>query len=141
MAKEIVRKLKLTIPAGQATPTPPIGPALSPYGVNTHDFCTQFNDKTRSAMGIMTPVIITVYKDRTFSLEIKNPSVSELIKRTIDIEKGSGTPNTKKVGKISRLQIVEIANKKKGDFNTEDIEKISKIVEGTARQMGIDVVE
>jgi large subunit ribosomal protein L11 len=141
MAKEINKILKLVIPAGQATPAPPIGPTLSPYGLNMQDFCNQFNDKTRPQAGILTPVILTIYKDRSFKMEIKTPPTSELIRRAINIKKGSATPNLKKVGKITRAQIKEIVATKMVDFNTDDANEAMKIVEGSARQMGVEVVE
>jgi len=139
MAKEITKKLKLVIPAGQATPAPPIGPALSPYGINIGDFTAKFNEKTRENNGILTPVILTIYKDRTFSFETKTPPTSELIRRKLNIKKGSSTPNLEKVGKITRKQMEEIAEIKMVDLNTTDINQAVKIIEGQARQMGIEV--
>jgi len=141
MAKEILQTLKLVIPAGGATPAPPIGPTLSPYGINMQDFCNQFNDKTKDKGGILTPVVLTIYKDKSFSIVLKTPPTSELIRRTINIKKGSATPNLDKVGKITRAQIDEICNIKMVDLNTTDIVKARKIVEGSAKQMGVEVVD
>lgn len=141
MAKEISKILKLVIPAGGATPAPPIGPTLSPYGINMGEFCTQFNDKTKDKGGILTPVILTIYKDRSFSIVLKTPPTSELIRRAINIKKGSDTPNLKKVGKITRAQIKEICETKMVDFNTDEMEKAMKTVEGSAKQMGIEVID
>lgn len=139
MAKEIVNKMKLTIPAGRASMAPPIGPALAPTGINTNEFVTKFNEQTADAQGILTPVIITIYDDRSFTLEFKTPPVSELIRRTLNIKKGSDTPNLKKVGKLTIKQVDEIIEIKKPDLNTNDIEASRKIIAGTARQMGIEI--
>jgi large subunit ribosomal protein L11 len=138
MAKEIKKVIKITIPAGQATMAPPIGPTLAPYGINTQDFCTQFNDKTREDNGILTPVVLTIYEDRTFSFITKTPPTSELIRRELNIKKGSGQPNLKKVGKLTREQLMKIVEIKMPDLNTTDPEQGLKIVAGTAKQMGID---
>jgi large subunit ribosomal protein L11 len=138
MAKEIKATVKLVIPAGQATPAPPIGPTLSQYGINMGDFCSQFNEKTREAQGILTPVVLTVYKDGSFSFITKTPPTSELIRRELKIKKGSGTPNIQKVGKLTNEQITRIAETKMPDLNTSDIEQAKKIIAGTARQMGIE---
>ncbi len=139
MAKEIEAMIKLQIPAGKATPAPPIGPALGQKGINIMQFCNEFNQKTKDQDGIILPVIITVYKDKSFTFEIKTPPVSELIKRTLKIEKGSGEPNKNKVGRLTKKQIREIAEKKLKDLNTDDIEAAMRIVEGTARSMGVEV--
>lgn len=141
MAKEITKVLKLVIPAGKATPAPPIGPTLSPYGINLSEFTTQFNDRTKEKMGILTPVILTIYKDRTFTMVLKTPPTSELIRRAIGITAGSATPNLKKVGKITKAQLEEIAKTKAVDMNTSDIAQIMKTVAGTAKQMGVEVVD
>lgn len=141
MAKEVAKALKLVIPAGGATPAPPIGPAISPYGINIQDFCSQFNERTKDKGGIRTPVILTIYKDRTFSIVLKTPPTSELIRREIGIKVGSATPNLKKVGKITKEQIKKICEIKMVDFNTTDMDKAMKIVEGSARQMGVEVVD
>lgn len=138
MAKEIKKIIKITIPAGQATPAPPIGPTLAPYGISTQEFCTQFNEKTREGNGILTPVIITIYEDRTFDFITKTPPTSELIRREIKIKKGSARPNLDKVGKLSKEQIQKIVEIKMPDLNTSDPEQAAKIVAGTARQMGIE---
>lgn len=139
MAKVIEAIIKLQIPAGKATPAPPIGPALGQKGINIMQFCNEFNQKTKDQDGIILPVIITVYKDKSFTFEIKTPPVSELIKRTLKIEKGSGEPNKNKVGRLTKKQIREIAEKKLKDLNTDDIEAAMRIVEGTARSMGVEV--
>lgn len=139
MAKEIEAIIKLQIPAGKATPAPPIGPALGQKGINIMQFCNEFNQKTKDQDGIILPVIITVYKDKSFTFEIKTPPVSELIKRTLKIEKGSGEPNKNKVGRLTKKQIREIAEKKLKDLNTDDIEAAMRIVEGTARSMGVEI--
>jgi len=137
--KEIKAVIKITIPAGQATAAPPIGPTLAPYGIATQDFCAQFNEKTREAQGILTPVILTIYDDRTFNFILKTPPTSELIRRELKIKKGSGQPNLKKVGKLTKEQIKRIFEIKQPDLNTKDLEKATKIIEGTAKQMGIEV--
>ena len=139
MAKVIAKKMKLTIPAGRATMAPPIGPALAPTGINTNEFVTRFNDQTAEGQGILTPVIITIFDDRSFELTFKTPPVSELIRREIKIAKGSATPNLKKVGRLSVAQIDKIIEIKKPDLNTDDIVQARKIIEGTARQMGITI--
>ncbi|MBC7194075.1 MAG: 50S ribosomal protein L11 [Caldisericia bacterium] len=139
MAKEVEAIIKLQIPAGKATPAPPIGPALGQKGINIMQFCNEFNQKTKDQDGIILPVIITVYKDKSFTFEIKTPPVSELIKRTLKIEKGSGEPNKTKVGRLTKKQVREIAEKKMKDLNTDDIEAAMRIVEGTARSMGVEV--
>jgi large subunit ribosomal protein L11 len=139
MAKEVEAIIKLQIPAGKATPAPPIGPALGQKGINIMQFCNEFNQRTKDQDGIILPVIITVYKDKSFTFEIKTPPVSELIKRTLKIEKGSGEPNKTKVGRLTKKQIREIAEKKMKDLNTDDIEAAMRIVEGTARSMGVEI--
>lgn len=139
MAKEIETKMKLTIPAGQASMAPPIGPALAPTGINTNEFVQRFNDETAEGQGILTPVIITIYDDRTFDLEFKTPPVSELIRRELGLKKGSATPNLKKVGKLTVEQVDKIVEIKRPDLNTNDIKQARKIVAGTAMQMGVEV--
>jgi len=139
MAKVVEKTMKLTIPAGKASMAPPIGPALAPTGINTNDFVTQFNDQTSDGQGILTPVIISIYDDRSFSLEFKTPPVSELIRRALKIKKGSDTPNLKKVGTLTIQQVDEIIAIKKVDLNTDDIVQSRKIIAGTARQMGIEI--
>lgn len=138
-AKEVVNKMKFTIPAGQATMAPPLGPALAPTGINSQEFITKFNETTREGQGILTPVIITIYNDKTFSLEYKTPPVSELIRRELKLKSGSATPNLKKVGKLTKEQVLKIIEIKKPDLNTSDEEAAYKIVEGTAKQMGVEV--
>ena len=139
MAKPIKAQLKITIPAGGATMAPPIGPTLAPYGINGQHFCTQFNEQTREDNGILTPVILTIYDDRSFDFVLKTPPTSELIRRELKIKKGSATPNLKKVGKLSRDQVMKIVEVKMPDLNTSDPEEAAKIVAGTAKQMGVTV--
>ncbi len=138
MAKEIKKVIKITIPAGMATMAPPIGPTLAPYGINTQDFCSQFNEQTRENNGILTPVVLTIYEDRSFDFILKTPPTSELIRRELKIKKGSGKPNLEKVGKLSKEQIMKIVEIKMPDLNTSDPEQAAKIVAGTAMQMGIE---
>ena len=140
MAKEIDNVVKLQIPGGKANPAPPIGPVLGQAGVNIMDFCKQFNAKTQKQMGQVFPVILTVYKDRSFTFELKQPPVSYLIKEAAKLKKGSGVPNREKVGKLNMAQVKEIAERKLPDLNTTDIDAASKIVVGTARSMGVDIV-
>lgn len=139
MAKKIIKIVKLHIEAAKATPAPPIGPALAQHGVNIGQFCQQFNDKTKDQAGFTLPVDITVYEDRSFDFKLKTPLTSQLIKKAAGIEKGSGDPTRKKVGKITKAQLREIAEKKLQDLNTKDIERAMQIVAGTARNMGIEV--
>ncbi len=139
--KKILTKVKLQIPAGQANPAPPIGPALAQHGINISDFCQKFNDATKDKAGFKIPVIITIYEDRTFDFELKQPLASDLIKKAAGIEKGSGEPNRKKVGKLTKEQIREIAQMKLPDLNTNDIEKAMKIIEAQAKGMGIEVID
>lgn len=139
MAKKVTQVLKLLIPAGGATPAPPIGPTLAPYGISTQQFCQEFNDKTRENNGVLTPVVLTIYEDRTFTFITKTPPTSELIRREIKISKGSPKSNTQKVGKITKEQVRKIAEIKMVDLNTTDVEQAMKIVEGTAMQMGVEV--
>ncbi len=140
MAKEIIAQVKLQIPAGQANPAPPVGPALGQHGVNIMEFCKAFNEKTSQEQGMIIPVILTVYADRSFSFITKTPPAAVLIKKAIGVEKGSGEPNKEKVGEISREQIEEIAKLKLKDLNARSLESATKIIEGTARNMGIKVV-
>ncbi len=139
--KEVVAQIKLQIPGGQASPAPPVGPALGQHGVNIMEFCKQFNEATKDKPGLIIPVIITVYKDRTFSFVLKTPPASVLLKRAAGLAKGSGEPNKVKVGKVTKSQIREIAEIKMKDLNANDIEAAMRIIEGTARSMGIEVVE
>ena len=131
--------IKLHIKAGKASPAPPIGPVLAQQGVNIGDFCQKFNDATISQEGFTIPVEITVYEDRSFTFKLKTVLTSELLKKAVGIEKGSGTPNRKKVAKITKKQLEEVARKKMIDLNTNDIEQAIKIVQGTAKSMGIEV--
>ncbi|RMG40164.1 MAG: 50S ribosomal protein L11 [Candidatus Dadabacteria bacterium] len=139
MAKEVVTQIKLQIPAGQASPAPPIGPALGQHGLNIMDFCKQFNAKTQKQAGEITPVVISVYKDRSFDFVLKTPPVSYLIKQAAKLKKGSGVPNRDKVGALTREQVLEIARKKMVDLNCYDEEAAMKIIMGTARSMGVDI--
>ncbi len=139
MAKEINKVIKITIPAGRATMAPPIGPTLAPYGINTQDFCAQFNEKTKEDNGILTPVVLTIYKDRSFDFILKTPPTSELIRRELKIKRGSGKPNVEKVGTLSKDQLKRIIEIKMPDLNTSDFDKAVKIIAGTAKQMGVGV--
>ena len=141
MAKKITGYIKLQIPGGAANPAPPVGPALGQKGVNIMEFCKQFNAKTQDAKGMLTPVVITVYADKSFTFITKVPPVPVLIKKAVGIESGSGEPNRKKVGKITKAQIQEIAQKKMPDLNTIDLESAMRMVAGTARSMGVEVVD
>jgi large subunit ribosomal protein L11 len=138
MAKEIKAVIKLVIAAGKASPAPPIGPTLSQYGINMGEFCSQFNEKTNDANGILTPIVLTIYKDSSFSFITKTPPTSELIRRELKIKAGSGVPNLTKVGKLTDEQLTKIAEIKLEDLNTTDIEQAKKIIAGTAQQMGIE---
>ncbi len=137
--KKIKAVVKLQIPAGQATPAPPVGPALAPHGLNLGDFCQKFNDATKNQVGSTIPAEVTIYDDRTYEFKLKNPPASELLKKAAGIEKGSGTPNKTKVGKITKEQLRKIAEQKLPDLNAEDITAAEKIIMGTARQMGIEI--
>lgn len=139
MAKEIKSVVKVQIAAGKATPAPPIGPALAPHGLNIAEFCQRFNAETQAMAGYVIPAEVTIYKDRSFTIKLKTPLCSQLIAKAAGVEKGSGAPNKTKVGKITKAQLKEIAEKKLPDLNTTDIEQAMKIVAGTARNMGIDV--
>lgn len=139
MAKRVKAIVKLQIQAGQATPAPPVGPALAQYGVNISEFCQRFNDATKNNQGFTIPVEIKVYGDRTYDFVLKQPPASELLKKAAGIEKGSGVPNKTKVAKITKAQLREIAKTKMPDLNATDIESAMKIIEGTARNMGITI--
>lgn len=141
MAKELKAQVKLQIPGGAATPAPPVGSSLGQHGVNIMDFCKQFNAATASRKGETVPVIISIYKDKTFSFIIKTPPVTELIKKKINLSKGSSKPHTDKVGKISWKDIEDIAKVKLPDLNAADIEQAKKIIAGSARSMGVDVID
>jgi len=139
MAKKIKALVKLQITGGQANPAPPVGTALGPHGVNLAEFCKKFNDATKDRMGEVTPAEITIYEDRTYEFILKTPPAAELLKKAAKIEKGSAKPLQDKVGKVTRAQIKEIAEKKMPDLNAKDIEGAMRIVEGTARNMGITI--
>lgn len=139
MAKQIKTKIKLQVPGGQANPAPPVGTALGPHGLQINDFCSAFNEKTKDKMGIILPVEITVYEDRSFDFIIKEPPAAELIKKAIKLEKGSGSPKVDKVGKLTQAQLEEIAKGKMPDLNANDIEQAKKVIAGTARSMGVEV--
>lgn len=138
--KKIVGQIKLHIPAGKATPAPPVGPALGQHGVNIMDFCKNFNARTAKGEGILTPVVITVYQDHSYTFVTKTPPASVLLAKAAGVEKGSGVPNKNKVGKVSRAQVEEIARTKLPDLNCATLEAAVLIVEGSARSMGIEVV-
>jgi len=139
MAKKVMAQIKLQCPGGQANPAPPVGPALGQHGVNIMEFCKQFNAKTQNQLGMITPVIITVYQDRSFSFILKTPPASVLIKKALKIEKGSSTPNKIKVGKITKAQLVEIAKIKLPDLNCDSLDAAVRIIAGTAKNMGVEV--
>ncbi len=139
MAKKIKAIVKLHIPAGQATPAPPVGPALAPHGINMGEFCQKFNELTRDKQGFKIPVEIVIYEDRSYDMKLHQPPASQLIKKIAGIEKGSGQPNRVKVAKITREQLRQVAEQKMPDLNTKDIEKAMRIIEGTARNMGIQI--
>ena len=140
MAKEVIAQIKLYVPAGQANPAPPVGPALGQHGVNIMGFCKQFNEKTKGKEGVILPAIITVYKDKSFDFIVKTPPTSVLIKKAANLAKASGTAGKEKIATLTRDKIREIAKTKMEDLNTADMETAAKIVEGTARSMGIEVV-
>ena len=140
MAKKIIKSLKLQIPAGKANPAPPVGPALGQAGVNIGEFVKRFNDATAKMAGDIIPVVISVFEDRTFDFILKTPPAASLILKAIGVEKGSGHPNTKKVGKITKAQVKKIAEQKMPDLNAKDIEGAMKMIEGTCASLGIDVV-
>ncbi len=139
MAKKVINTIRLQIPAGQANPSPPVGPALGQAGVNIMEFCKAFNARTQDKQGLIIPVVITVYADRTFTFVTKTPPAAVLIKKAAGLEKGSGEPNRNKVGKISKEQVREIAQTKLADLNATDLEAAMRMIEGTARSMGVVV--
>ncbi len=139
MAKKVIGQIKLHIPAGKATPAPPVGPALGQHGVNIMDFCKAFNSKTAQTNGITTPVVITVYQDHSYSFITKTPQASVLLIKAAGLEKGSGEPNRDKVGTVTRSQVEEIAKSKMVDLNAASVEAAMRIIEGSARSMGIEV--
>ena len=141
MAKRISSIIKLHIPGGQANPSPPVGPALGQHGLNIMEFCKAFNETTKDKQGLIIPVVISVYEDKSFSFITKAPPVAVLLKKAVGIAKASGEPNKEKIGSVSRKQLEEIARTKLKDFNTEAIDKAMKTVEGTARSMGIEISE
>ena len=138
MAKQVSKVIKLQLPAGQATPAPPVGTVLGPAGVNIGEFVNQFNSQTRDKMGSILPVLMTVYTDRTFTFVIKKPPASRSILKILGLEKGSSTPQSNKVGKLTRQQLEQLATEKMEDLNANDLEQAKKIIAGTARSMGID---
>ena len=141
MAKPIKTVLILQIDAGKANPAPPIGPALGQHGVNIAEFCKQFNDATKTMTGDVIPAEITIYEDRSFTFKLKTPPASALLKKAAGVEKGSGEPNKKKVGKVTKADVRAIAEKKMVDLNANDVEAAMRIIEGSARNMGIEVIE
>ena len=141
MAKKVVSVVKLQIPAGKATPAPPVGPALGPTGINIMNFCKEFNEKTAPQAGLIMPVELSVYQDRSFTFILKTPPASVLLKKAAGLDKGSGEPNKSKVGKVSKKDVQEIAQLKMVDLNADTIEAAMKMVEGTCRSMGVPVIE
>jgi len=141
MAKKVASKFKLMIPAGQANPSPPVGPALGQRGINIMEFCKAFNEKTKDMMGFNIPVIITAYSDRSFSFETKQPPATDLIKKAAGIKKGTDNPLQNKVGKITKAQLDDIVKQKIQDLNTNDPEMAARIIEGSCRSMGVEVVD
>ena len=139
MAKKVKTVIKLNLPAGEATPAPPVGPVLGQHGVPIMDFIKEYNAKTAKLKGQVIPAVITVYEDRTFTFITKLPPVAEMIKKTLKLQKGSGKPNKEKVGKLTRAQVEAIAKEKLADLNTDDLEAAKKIVAGTARSMGVEI--
>ncbi len=139
MAKRVLTNIKLQIKAGMANPAPPVGPALGQHGLNIMDFCKMFNDRTKEAMGMVTPVVITVYSDRTFTFVTKTPPAAVLLRQAAGVEKGSGEPNKTKVGKVSLAKVREIAELKAPDLNSHDVEAAMRMVLGTARSMGLEI--
>ncbi|GAB4310682.1 MAG: 50S ribosomal protein L11 [Candidatus Sumerlaeia bacterium] len=141
MAKKVTAVVKLQIPAGQANPAPPVGPALGAHGINIMEFCKQFNARTKDQAGLIIPALITIYADRSFSFVLKSPPASVLLRIAAGLEKGSAVPNKDKVGKVTLAQVREIAEKKKADLNSHSIEAAVQMIKGTARSMGIEVIE
>ncbi len=139
MVKKVKAKVKLNIPAGKATPAPPIGPALGQHGVAIMDFCKQYNERTKEMGDVVVPAVITIYEDRSFDFIVKTPPASVLLKKAAGIEKGAGSTGRDKVGKVTRQQVKKIAEEKMKDLNAKDIESAIKIIEGTAKSMGIEV--
>lgn len=141
MAKKVIGLIKLQLPAGKATPAPPVGPALGQHGVNIMSFCKEYNERTKDQAGLVIPVEITVFEDRSFTFVLKTPPASVLLKKALGLESGSGQPNKNKVGRITRDKVREIAISKMPDLNATNVESAMRMVEGTARSMGIDVVD
>jgi large subunit ribosomal protein L11 len=139
VAKKVIAKITLQCNAGKATPAPPVGPALGQHGINIMEFCKTYNERTAKEVGQIIPAVITVFEDRSFTFILKTPPASELIKKAAAVEKGSGEPNRKKVGKLSIAAVREIAQKKMNDLNANDMEAAEKIIAGTARSMGIEI--
>jgi large subunit ribosomal protein L11 len=140
MAKKVLTTIKLQAPGGQATPAPPVGPALGQHGINIMEFCKAFNAQTQNDAGTVIPAVITVYEDRSFTFETKSPPAAVLIKQAVGVDKGSGEPNREKVAKITQDQLRQIAERKLPDLNANDVDQAAKIIAGTARSMGVDVV-
>jgi large subunit ribosomal protein L11 len=141
VAKKVIAIVKLQCPAGQANPSPPVGPALGQHGVNIMEFCKAFNARTQEKAGLIIPAVVTIFADRSFTFELKTPPAAVLLKRAAKIAKGSGEPNREKVGTVTSSQVREIAETKRPDLNAHEVEMAVRIIEGTARSMGIDVVE
>lgn len=139
--KDIIAQVKVQIPGGKASPAPPVGTTLGPHGLNLQEFCAAFNDRTKDRAGEVTPVVVTVYADRSFDLLLKTPPAAELLKKAAKVEKGSGEPGKRKVGTVTRAQVREIAERKMEDLNAADVERAMRVIEGTARSMGIVVKE
>jgi large subunit ribosomal protein L11 len=141
VAKKVIAVVKLQCPAGAANPSPPVGPALGQHGVNIMEFCKTFNARTQDKAGLIIPALITIYADRSFTFELKTPPAAVLLKKAAKIAKGSGEPNRAKVGQVTKSQVREIAETKMPDLNAHDVEMAMRVIEGTARSMGLDVVE
>ena len=141
MAKKVLTKVKLQVPGGQANPSPPVGPSLGQHGVNIMEFCKAFNAQTQAQTGVIIPVIVTVYSDRSFTFITKSPPASVLLKQAAGIAKGASTPSVEKVGKVTRAQLRQIAETKKSDLNATDVDAAIRIIAGTARSMGLEVVD
>lgn len=141
MAKKVLAQVKLQLPAGQATPAPPVGPALGQHGVNLMEFCKQFNARTKDQAGLIIPAVVTIYTDKTFTFITKTPPTAVLLKKMAGLAKGSGVPNKEKVAKLTRAQVLEIAKTKMPDLNANELEAAVRQIEGTARSMGIDIID
>ena len=141
MAKKVMTTIKLQVTGGQANPAPPIGPALGQHGLNIMDFCKQFNEKTKDQQGVVLPVVITAFEDRSFTFIMKSPPAAILLKQAAGLAKASSNPKKDKIGKVTKSQVADIARTKANDLNTEDIDQAAKIIGGTARSMGIEIVE